>query len=78
MSFPDTFEIKYQRHDQTGLVAGFSDDLKGLLVTGRSLEELHEEIPRVAAALIEARFGQKVKVFWVDGEPVAQNAAESP
>lgn len=63
-SAPQTIRITYQRHRETGLFCAFSDDLKGLLVFGRSLEELGNKIPSICDALIQEQFGEDCSYRW--------------
>lgn len=71
MTVPHVIRLSYQRHQQTGLVAAFSEDLKGLLVTARTFEALYEELPVVIADLVKQRYGMEIRVEWCDDEPVA-------
>jgi hypothetical protein len=71
MQPPHIITLSYQRHSETGLMAAFSKDLKGLLATGRSFEELHEELPALIVDLVRRRFGVEVRVEWDEVEPVA-------
>lgn len=71
MSVPHSIRLSYQRHSETGLLAAFSEDLKGLLVTARTFEEIHDELPAVIADLVKQRFGVDVRVEWADVQPVA-------
>jgi hypothetical protein len=63
--------LSYQRHSETGLLAAFSHDLKGLLAMGRTFEELHEELPHLIVDLVKERYGADVRVEWEDDEPIA-------
>lgn len=71
MSYPRSILVRYQRHQKTGLLAAYSEDLKGLLVTARSFDELNEELPVVIEDLIQKRFGAEVHFKWREEEPVA-------
>ncbi len=42
------------RHSTTGLLMAISDDLKGLLVPGRSQEDIREKLPAAIKELLEA------------------------
>jgi hypothetical protein len=46
--------IQVARHQQTGLLVAYSDDLRGLYVHGRSEEELRERIPVAIRDILEA------------------------
>jgi hypothetical protein len=71
MSVPHVIRLSYQRHSETGLLAAYSEDLKGLLVTARTFEEIHEELPVVIADLVKQRYGVNIRVEWAVEEPVA-------
>lgn len=64
MAAPQTIRITYQRHQDTGLLCAFSDDLKGLLVFGRTPEQLHQKIPPICDALILEQFGHDCSYHW--------------
>lgn len=46
--------IQRHIHQPTGLLAAYSDDLKGLLVFGKSNQELDTKIPGAIRELLEA------------------------
>ena len=71
MNYPREIQLKFQRHTTTGLIAAFSDDLPGLLLTGRSHDEINREAPLVIAALIKERYGVNVEVECESDAPVA-------
>jgi hypothetical protein len=71
MSVPNVIRLSYQRNEQAGLVAAYSADLKGLLVTASTFEELYEELPTVIADLVKKQHGLEVTVEWCDEEAVA-------
>ncbi len=54
----------------TGLMVAVSDDLPGLLVHGRSLEDLEQRLPVVIRELLEAQDAQKVKVTADQRKPM--------
>ncbi|MDY7097495.1 MAG: hypothetical protein SXU28_05100 [Pseudomonadota bacterium] len=65
----NTFEkirISYQQHSETGLLCAFSDDLKGLVVFGRTPTQLYEKIPDACADLVEAISGERYDFRWTD------------
>jgi len=58
------------KHKDTGLLLGTSEEIKGLYVHGRSLEELESRIPDAIREILEASGKKNVKVMAVeDGEP---------
>lgn len=61
-----TLNILYQRNATTGLLAATSPDLPGFMVVGRSMDELIDEVPVVAADLIKKQTGENVEVVWND------------
>jgi hypothetical protein len=65
---PRTIRINYQKHRDTGLLCAFSDDLKGLLVFGRTEEQLREKILPICDALVLAQFGLDCSYHWADHE----------
>lgn len=46
--------VKVRKHKDTDLRVAYSDDLKGLLVPGRSVEELEEKLPAAITEILEA------------------------
>lgn len=52
-------------HKNTDLMVAFSDDLKGLFVSGRSEDDLREKIPKAIQELFEA---EGIKVISVSAE----------
>lgn len=49
-----TIRIRLLRHDKTGLFMAVSQDLKGLVVHGKSVEEIDERLPSIVRDLLEA------------------------
>lgn len=49
-----TFRIRLLKHKTTDLMLAVSDDLTGLMVPGRSEEEVVERLPRAIRELLEA------------------------
>ncbi|MEO0690438.1 MAG: hypothetical protein AAFY51_09090 [Pseudomonadota bacterium] len=62
----DKIKISYQQHGDTGLLCAFSDDLKGLIVFGRTPSQLYEKIPAACADLVEAISGERPNYRWAD------------
>lgn len=60
------YRIEYQRHATTGLLAATSPDLQGFLVVAKSIDDLLEDIPAVAADIICKQTGEKVAVAWAE------------
>lgn len=46
--------VEVAEHKGTGLLVGFSKDMKGLYVHGRTEEELEARIPQAIKAILEA------------------------
>ena len=49
-----TIRITLRRHDATGLLAATSEDLIGLVVFGRTADEIAAKLPSVIRELLEA------------------------
>jgi hypothetical protein len=49
-----TIRITLRRHDETGLLAAMSEDLVGLVVFGRTPEEIATKLPIAVRELLEA------------------------
>lgn len=64
---PDCINVRYERH-KSGLFCAISDDLKGLHVSGPSLEAVQEDVLLMAAELIRERTGEMVRYAWVEPE----------
>lgn len=69
---PQTIRITYQQHRDTGLLCAFSDDLKGLIVFGRTPRQLQEKIPPICDALIQEQFGEDCSYVWAEEEGNAE------
>lgn len=50
-----TIQIRWQEHRPTGLLAAFSDDLKGLLVIGHSTSEIIQNLPGAVRQILQAQ-----------------------
>jgi predicted RNase H-like HicB family nuclease len=61
--------IIYQRHAPTGMFAATSPDLPGFLVMAKTFDQVLDEIPIVAADLIQQRTGDEVVVEWTTEAP---------
>lgn len=48
-------EISVVKHKTTGILVATSDDMRGLFVHGKTMEELDERIPSAIVALLEAK-----------------------
>src|SRR5437667_9384574 len=59
------FRIYLFEHKVTGLQAAFSDDLHGLVVHGRSEDEIREKLPGAIRDLVDAH-GMEVVSLTVD------------
>lgn len=62
-TIPDTIEIRYEHH-KSGVMCAVSDDLPGLMVFGRSLEKLQDDVLAVASELVRKKFGADVSYHW--------------
>lgn len=72
----DKIKISYRAHDETGLLCAYSDDLKGLVVFGRTRSQLYEKIPAACADLVEAISGDRPCYEWVRDEPQTSGFAD--
>lgn len=63
-----TIKIRTLRHATTNLLAAVSDEMKGLLVHGRTPEELYERIPVAIKAMLNAQGHANVVISEVDPE----------
>ena len=50
-----TIHVRAYVHKKTGLLMAYSDDLPGLLVPGRTEEELEERIPGAIEEILQAQ-----------------------
>lgn len=64
----EKIRISYKQHGDTGLLCAFSDDLKGLIVFGRTPSQLYEKIPVVCADLVQAITGEAHAYRWAGDE----------
>ena len=62
----DRINLKLERHRGTGLLAAMSDELPGLLVFGRSIEIIIEELPPTIEVLMRDNLGKHVRVLGVE------------
>jgi hypothetical protein len=58
--------LSVQKHRETGLLAATSDDLNSLLVVGRTIEELIEQLPASIRAMMRLEKKQDVQVLGVE------------
>jgi hypothetical protein len=67
-------EIKVLTHRDTGMLAAYSPDLKGLLVMGRSEEDIARDLPGAVREILEAQGKQVVTVEATKktGEPLGE------
>lgn len=49
-----TIKVQVLRHNETGLLLARSDDLHGLVLHARSLNEIRDRLPGVVRDLLEA------------------------
>jgi hypothetical protein len=63
---PDLIQISYKQHGDTGLLCAFSDDLRGLIVFGRTPAQLYEKIPAACEELVGAISGKAVCYKWAE------------
>lgn len=54
--------IKISRHEKTGLMVAYSDDMKGLIVHGKTFNEINYRVPEAIKALLEAEGHSAVSV----------------
>jgi len=64
---PNTIRVSYEEVGSHGIVCAYSNDLEGFRVHGKSLEELHEDAPAVATALVRELYGVECAYQWRDG-----------
>jgi len=57
------------RHRTTGLLAAMSDELRGLLVTGRSIPELLNELPESIEELVRRDQKKDIRVLGIEIDP---------
>ena len=64
-------EIKSSINARTGLMAAFSDDLPGLLVIGKTIQELEEKLPGALREILEAQGNTVTRLELI--EPVNES-----
>lgn len=74
----DKIRISYEQHADTGLLCAFSDDLKGLIVFGRTLSQLYEKLPAACADLVEAMSGDPVNYRWAGNDDSRSRGFNEP
>ena len=67
------FDIKYVRHAETGLIVAYSPDHKGIMVHGRTLDEVKERIPAAARAIFEAEGNEVISVHQISEDEIAES-----
>lgn len=65
-----TFDIDVIQHRKTGLLVAQCDDLKGLTVFGRSIDELERKVEPAVRELLEAQGIRVLSVEMHDSEDV--------
>ena len=66
MSKINIVSVEIIEHRDTGLLVGMSEDMKGLYVHGRSLDEMERRIPLAIREILEAEGRKNVVVRPVD------------
>lgn len=61
-----TIRIESSFNQKTGLMAAFSEDLQGLLVVGKTKEEITKKLPGAVRELLEAMGNRVSKVSIVE------------
>lgn len=62
-----------ERHGGTGLIAVHAEELPGLNVFGRTLDEVRARLPRSIEALMRATCEQEVRVLGVEIDAAEDN-----
>ena len=70
--------ISYKQHSDTGLLCAFSDDLKGLIVFGRTPSQLYEKIPAACSDLVHAISGERRCYAWASDSNNASDKFVDP
>ncbi|GGE44332.1 hypothetical protein GCM10011367_18830 [Marinicauda pacifica] len=65
----ERINLTLRRHHDTGLLAAMSDELPGLLVFGRTVDVLIEELPPMIEVLMRENVKKNVRVLGVDLDP---------
>jgi len=58
--YPAQIRTELKHSPRVGLFAAVSDDLPGLMVVGKTIEEVEQRVAGAIADLIEAEYGEKV------------------
>lgn len=61
--------VDYFEHEKTGLVVAVSDDIRGLFVAGRSVEEVESKLPSAVSELVQAEMQVAAKRHAVGKTP---------
>jgi hypothetical protein len=68
MTKTKSITIQFRTHKNGSLMVAYSDDLRGLLVHGRSAAEIEAKLPDAVKEILTA---QGMEVIYVDLEPKA-------
>lgn len=64
LTAPEQVNIVYRQHKETGLLCAYSADLDGLMVFGRTPDQLCAKLPLVVTELVKARTGERIEYHW--------------
>jgi len=64
--------IRVAKHDTTGLLAATSEDLHGLVVFGRTPEEIDAKLPKAIKELLEASGNKVASVTVVTDDRISR------
>jgi hypothetical protein len=67
---PNIIRVSYEETGSNGIVCAYSDDLVGFRIHGKSYDELHEDAPVVASALVRELYGVDCNYHWRQGVDV--------
>lgn len=70
--------ISVVQHTETGLIVATSDQLKGLIVHGRSMAEVEKRIPETIRALLEADGKIVLSITHLDQDEKTRKAGFTP
>lgn len=70
-----TVDIRFEFviHKSTGLLAAFSRDLEGLLVHGRTEDEIRERTPAAIRSILEAQGNEVISINEVDEDDLPES-----
>lgn len=69
-----TVLVEVIRHSETGLLLAMSEDMKGLYVHGRTIEEIDERLPQAIRSLLEADGVKAVRVRPIESVDAASGS----